>query len=76
MEIVTEQATAKLKLFPKPFPELTDEEVTQWLDEVIRPNRGKQQSTRKTKTPKPPGSASTNRGKAQLTAVDSIDDID
>ena len=66
MIVTTEQSTAKLKLLPKPIDDLSDDELQQFLDSVIRPARSK------ITTKKPRGAAKA----AKTKSTGGLDDLD
>lgn len=41
MQITSEQSSTKLRILPRDMAEMTDDEITQFLEAVIRPERGK-----------------------------------
>lgn len=50
MQVTSEQSFTKLKISPKEWSEMSDEEAEQFLNDVIRPERGKALKTKTTKT--------------------------
>lgn len=56
MQVTTEQTTAKLKILPKPVDEMTDEELLAFVENNLRPERGKPRTKKAAAGHKPRGS--------------------